>query len=104
MSDPSGYSYSEITSALEDFGLTSDNEIYKAYIQEWTKANYLAEQKVFESIWGDHKELLSYGAWLKSTDIEFDSEEQKREYYRQYVLGQLQALHDIDDELYSAMF
>lgn len=104
MSDPSGYSYSEITSALKGLGLTEDSEIYKAYIQEWTNANYLAEQKVFESIWGDHKELLSYGAWLKSTDIEFDSEEQKREYYRQYVLGQLQMLHDLDDELYSTMF
>jgi hypothetical protein len=104
MSNSSGYSYSELTSALKGLGLTEDSEIYKAYIREWTNANYLAEQKVFESIWGDHKELLSYGAWLKSTDIEFESEEQKKEYYRQYVLGQLQKIHDLDDKLYSAMF
>lgn len=104
MGDPSGYSYSEITSALEDFGLTSDNEIYKAYIQEWTKVNYLAEQKIFEGIWGDTSDIQSYGQWVKGEGSKFESQEKRQEEYRKYVTDKIKEKDDLDGELDNILF
>ena len=106
MGNSSGYSYSEITSALKGLGLTEDNEIYKAYIQEWTKANYLAEQKIFEGIWGDTSDIQSYGQWVKDEEggKNIESQEERQKKYREYVIEAIKAKDDLDGDLDDILF
>lgn len=104
MGNSSEYSYSEITTALKDFGLTEDSEIYKAYIQEWIKANYLTEQKIFEGIWGDTSDIQSYGQWIKDGGKNIESQEERQKKYREYVIDVIKAKGDLDGELDNILF
>lgn len=106
MGNSSGYSYSEIDSILKDFGLKNGDTIYEAYIQEWTKANYLTEQKIFEGIWGDDPNIQTYGQWVKDETggNNIEDQEERQEAYRKYVIDAINAKKDLDDNLFKILF
>lgn len=103
MGNSSGYSYSEIDSILKDFGFKNGDAIYEAYIQEWTKANYIAEQKIFEGIWGDDPNIKTYGQWIKD-DGKDVADKERQETYHKYVIDAIKARDDLNDDLFKILF
>ena len=102
-----------ITHLSDTFGVTEGSVeyggIYQAYINNWKKQNYLAQQKLFNSIWGTPEmEIDSYSEWLKS-DVapefaEGTSTEEKKEAYRLWVQQQIASFAEGRDELFDLLF